>query len=91
VNAMPDRPETTEPHPWYGPCDSLLPDGRCAECATQATLREVYKLVVWGTHYEDVPFEEAMARPRYQHLKQLACERTLVILDSFSRESARAN
>jgi len=21
------------PHPWYGPCDALRPDGGCAECA----------------------------------------------------------
>lgn len=27
--------QTTDPHPYYGPCDSLLPDGGCAECEAQ--------------------------------------------------------
>ena len=22
-----------EPHPWYGPCDGMGPDGECSECA----------------------------------------------------------
>lgn len=25
------KPETTL-HPWYGPCDAIMPDGGCAEC-----------------------------------------------------------
>ena len=28
---------TAEPHPWYGPCDGLMPDGECAECHEVAT------------------------------------------------------
>jgi hypothetical protein len=39
----------------------------------EAYLRQIYALVRWGTDYQDVPFEEAMLRPRYQHLR----ERTL--------------
>jgi hypothetical protein len=33
--AQSDQPQTTDPHPYYGPCDSLLPDGGCAECEAQ--------------------------------------------------------
>ena len=40
---MPD-PQTSDPqtdlHPWYGPCDSLAPNGQCAECLKVAQLAE---------------------------------------------------
>ena len=26
-----------KPHPWYGPCDALGPDGQCAECMKSDT------------------------------------------------------
>lgn len=34
ATATEDQAETERlnPHPWYGPCDSLAPGGRCAEC-----------------------------------------------------------
>jgi hypothetical protein len=47
-----------------------------------ATMEEVYKLVVWGTDYDEVPFDEAMRRPLYTRLRQVTIERTLVILES---------
>jgi hypothetical protein len=77
-----DQPQTTDLHPWYGQCDTLGPDNTCFVCANQAAVKEVYKLVVWGTHYDEVPFDEAMRRPRYSHLRQITLERTLAILDS---------
>ncbi len=29
----------SECHPWYGPCDALLPDGGCAECLKASRIR----------------------------------------------------
>jgi hypothetical protein len=49
----------------------------------EAYLREVYTLVVWGTDYEDVPFDEAMRRPRHQHLRERT-HRGAAALDAWS-------
>ncbi len=76
------REPTAYRHSWYGPCDILRPDGGCVECAKQATLKEVYKAVVWGTDYDAVPLEEAMRRPRHTHLRQVTLERTEAVLEA---------
>lgn len=53
---------TLEPHPDYGPCDTIGPNGDCTECIRLRALKpQPVSRYVGGRLKINMPFEEAVA------------------------------